>query len=47
MESAQLIPWPSEMKEMIFDCHTSIISPQIIVDEVGKYIDLTAFSEKM
>ena len=47
MENAQLVPWPDNTSEIIFACHTSMISPQIIVDEVAKHVDLTEYQKVM
>jgi len=35
MEEAKLIPWPDELDEYVFASHTSLISPQIMIDELS------------
>jgi hypothetical protein len=40
MQEAKLIPWPENLDEYVFACHTSLISPQIMIDELSKFIDM-------
>ena len=46
MLEAKLIPWPDELEEYVFASHTSMISPQIMIDELSKYIDMVKLSEQ-
>lgn len=46
MEEAKLIPWPDDLDEYVFACHTSIISPQIMIDELSQFIDMEKLAEE-
>lgn len=45
MEQAHLLPWPDQKSEIIFACHTSMVSQQILIDKISKFVDLSNFEK--
>ena len=45
MELAQVIPWPQQMEQKIFPCHTSIISQSILEDQIFQHMSKSQLLE--